>query len=473
LLAMLGGFAAILVAYWGGTLVRKLLLGDLTLDVSPVDARVVTFTVLIALVVGLMTGLFPALQSSKPNLSDELKAGNREGGGQRSRARNILLVGQAALCLVLLAGAGLFVRSLARLAAMPLGVDIDKVLFASMNLQSVGRPRTDVDAIFARALERVKNVPGVQYAAVAATVPFGRAFGANFSISGPDSIIHSSSMMNTITPDYFAALGARLVGGRVFTDRDNESAPRVVLINEMLANRLWGRTSPIGKCMRFGADTSPCAEIVGVVQNVRRQSLFEDSTGSVYFPLAQVRTLAYRQMIVRPSGDRPTRVIEAVRTAIQTAAPQLPYANVYLASDDPVVRRELRPTRLGASMFGAFGLLALVLAAVGIYAVVSYDVGQRTREMGVRLALGARAADVGQLVVRDGVTVIALGAAIGVVVVMLGAKFVAPLLYQISPRDPVVIVGVSATLIVVAIAACVVPAWRAMRVDAVVALRAE
>ena len=473
LLAMLGGVAAILVAYWGGTLVRKLLLDDLTLDVSPVDARVVTFTVLIALVVGLMTGLFPALQSSKPNLSDELKAGNREGGGQRSRARNILLVGQAALCLVLLAGAGLFVRSLAQLAAMPLGVDIDKVLFASMDLRSVGRPRTDVDAIFARALERVKNVPGVQYAAVAATVPFGRAFGTSLSINGPDSIIHSSSMMNTVTPDYFAALGARLVGGRAFTDRDNESAPRVVVINEMLANHLWGRSSPIGKCMRFGADTSPCSEVVGVVQNVRRQSLFEDSTGSVYFPLAQVRSLANRQMIVRPTGDRPTRVIEAVRTAIQTAAPQLPYANVYLASDDPVVRRELRPTRLGASMFGAFGLLALVLAAVGIYAVVSYDVGQRTREMGVRLALGARATDVGQLVVRDGVRVIALGAAIGIIVVVLGAKFVAPLLYQISPRDPLVIAGVSATLIVVAIAACVVPAWRAMRVDAAVALRSE
>ena len=473
LLALLGGVAAILVAYWGGTLVRRLLLGDLTLDVSPVDARVVLFTALIAVVVGLMTGLFPAIQSSRPNLSDELKAGNREGGGQRSRARNVLLVAQAALCLVLLAGAGLFVRSLAQLAAMPLGVDIDRVLFASMNLRSVGRPQTDVDAIFTRALERVKAIPGVQYAAVAATVPFGRAFGTDIVISGADSIIHSSSMMNTVTPEYFAALGARLIGGRVFTDRDSEHAPRVVVINEMLANRLWGRGSPIGRCMRFGTDTSPCAEVVGVVQNVRRQSLFEDSTGSVYFPLAQNRGLGYRQMIVRPFGDHPTRVIEAVRTAIQTAAPQLPYANVYLASEDQVVRRELRPTRLGASMFGAFGMLALVLAAVGIYAVVSYDVGQRTREMGVRLALGAREADVGRLVVRDGVKVIALGAAIGIGAVLLGAKFVAPLLYQISPRDPLVIAGVSVTLIVVAVSACVVPAWRAMRVDAAVALRSE
>jgi predicted lysophospholipase L1 biosynthesis ABC-type transport system permease subunit len=225
--------------------------------------------------------------------------------------------------------------------------------------------------------------------------------------------------------------------------------------------------------MRFGADTSPCAEVVGVVQNVRRQSLFEDSTGSGYFPLAQDHRLGYRRMIVRPASDQPARVIEAVRTASQTAAPQHPNANVYVASDDPVVRRELRPSRLGAAMFGPFGVLALVLAAVGIYAVVSYDVGQRTREMGVRLALGAKASDVGRLVVRDGVSVIALGALIGIGVVLIGAKFVAPLLYQISPRDPLVLAGVSASMIVVAAAACVIPAWRAMRVDAAVALRSE
>jgi predicted permease len=473
LLAMLGGLAAILLAYWGGTLVRKLLLGDLTLDVSPVDGRVLMFTLIIALVVGLMTGLFPALQSSKPNLADELKAGNREGGGQRSRARNVLLVAQAALCLVLLAGAGLFVRSLAELAAMPLGVDIDKVLIASMDLGSTGRPQSDIDAVFTRALERVKAVPGVQYAAVAATVPFGRSFGTDLSISGPDSIIQSSAMFNTITPEYFAALGTRIVGGRAFTDRDGESAPRVVVINEMLATHLWGHQSPIGRCMRLGADSSPCREIVGVVDNVRRQSLFEDSTGTVYLPLAQARRVADRKMVVRPSGSHPTRVIEAVRTAIQTAAPQLPYANVYLAADDPTVRRELRPTRLGASMFGAFGLLALVLAAVGIYAVVSYDVGQRTREMGVRLALGAKEFDVGSLVVRDGVKVIAVGAVIGIAVVLLGGKFVTPLLYKVSARDPLIIAGVSGTLVGVAIAACVVPAWRAMRVDAAVALRSE
>jgi predicted permease len=474
LLALLGGAAALLVAYWGGALVRKLLLGDLTLDVSPVDTRVLGFTALIALVVGIMTGLFPALQTSRPRLAEELKAGNREGGGQRSRVRNVLLVAQATLCLVLLAGAGLFIRSLRELASMPLGVDIDKVLIASMNLRAVGRPQKDVDAIFARALERVKAVPGIQYAAVAATVPFGQSFGTDMTINGPDSLIHTSAMVNMITPEYFKALGSRLLGGRDIEPRDAEGAPRVVVINEMLATRIWGRTSPIGRCIRFTSDTTPCSEVIGVVENVRRQSIFEDSSGFVYVPLDQTRQqIGSRQMVIRPAGTNPLRVIEAVRTAIQTAAPQLPYAAVNLAANSPTVRTELRPTRLGASMFSVFGALALILAAVGIYAVVSYDVGQRTREIGVRLALGAREGDVARLVVGDGVRVILFGALIGAGLVLLGGRFVAPLLYHVSARDPAVILGVGVTLLLVAVVACVIPAFRAMRVDTAIALRSE
>jgi putative ABC transport system permease protein len=474
LLALLGGAAALLVAFWGGTLVRKLLLGDLALDASPVDTRVMTFTAIVAIAVGLVTGLVPALQASQPNLAGELKAGNREGGGQRSRSRNALLVMQAALCLVLLAGAGLFVRSLSRLAAMPLGVDVDRVLIASMNLRSVGRPQSDIDAIFTRALERVQAIPGVAHAAVATTVPFGASFGTNLVIPGPDSLIHTSSMFNVVTPDYFKTLGSHLLVGRDFQTRDAEGAARVVVINEMLATRMWGRTSPIGKCIRLGVDTAPCAEVVGVVENVRRQSIFEDSSGFIYLPLAQARrALSSRQMVVRPGGNRPSRSIEVVRNAIQTAAPQLPYADVHLVADEPTVRRELRPARLGAALFGVFGVLALLVATVGVYAVVSYDVGQRTREMGVRLALGAHGLDVARLVVRDGVRVVAIGAAVGIAVVLIGGKFVTPLLYQISARDPSVIAGVALTLIVVAVAACLIPAIRATRVDAAVALRSD
>ena len=473
LLALLGGCAALLFALWGGMLVRHLLFGDLTLDARPVDGRVIAFTAVVALLVGVVTGAFPVLQTRTPNLAAELKAGTRDGGGQRSRARNALLIAQASLCLVLLAGAGLFVRSLTRLTSMPLGVDVDRVLIGTMSLRSVGRPQSDIDAIFTRALERVRAIPGVAYAAVGITVPFGPSYGTGLAIPGRDSLRHVSSMLNIVTPDYFKTLGSRFRIGREFNARDNEGAPRVAVINEMLATRVWGRASPIGQCIRFGADTAPCTEVIGIVENVRRQSIFEDSSTFVYLPLAQAPSvMPMRQIVVRPVGD-PARSIEAVRNAIQTAAPQLPFADVHLVADQPTVRNELRPTRLGAAMFTAFGALALLLATVGIYAVVSYDVGQRTREMGVRLALGAHAFDVARLVVRDGVRVVAYGAAIGIVAVLAGGKFVTPLLYQVSAHDPIVVGGVAAILVVVAVVACVVPAARAMRVDAAVALRAD
>ncbi len=474
-LALAGGAAALLVAYWGGGVVRRLLLADAPVDVSPVDLRVLAFTAIVALAVGIVTGLVPALAASSPDLAGALKQGVREGGGQRMRARSVLLGTQAALCLVLLVGAGLFVRSLSRLGAMPLGVDLDRVLIGSMSLRAAGRPKAEVDAIFTRALERVRAVPGIAAAAVATTVPFGPSYGTGLAIAGPDSTVHETSMIIAATEDYFRALGSHVLVGREFSASDAEGAPRVAVVNEMLATRIWGKASPIGRCIRVGADTAPCAQVVGVVENVRRQSIFEDSSDFVYVPLAQARTgNSARQLVIRPAaGGDARRFIAPVRIAIQTSAPQLPYADVRLIADAPIVQEALRPTRLGAALFGAFGALALALAAVGVYGVVSYDVGQRTREIGIRLALGAREADVARLVVWDGVRVVALGAAIGVAVALLGGRFVAPLLFEVSPHDPVVLGGIAAALLAVATIACIVPALRAMRVDAVVALRAE
>ena len=474
ILAVLGGVAALFVAYWGGGVLRAILLGDIALELSPVDSRVLAFTAVVALFTGVVTGFLPALQISRPDLANALKAGEREGGSQRSRTRTLLLVVQSALCLVLLVGAGLFMRSLAVLAAMPLGVDVDRVMIGSMDLRSVGRRGLEVDEVFNHALEQVRSVPGVTDAAIAATVPFGQSFGTDLSVAGPDSLVHGSSMFNVVTPGYFRTLGARVLNGRDFHATDGENSPRVAIVSEILARRYWKNTSPVGRCMRLGADTNPCIEIVGVVDNVRRQSIFEDSTGFVYVPLAQARTsVPSRQLVARVSGVNPNRSIEVIRRAMQTAAPQLPFAEVHLVADEPIVRQQLRPFRLGATMFGIFGVVALVLAAVGVYGVVSYDVAQRTREMGLRVALGARREDVAKLVVGDGVRVVAFGVATGIGIALVAARFIAPLLYEVPPRDPTVLSLVSVTLFLSAIVACVVPAWRAMRVDAMVALRSE
>ncbi|MDQ6828280.1 MAG: hypothetical protein M3081_05380 [Gemmatimonadota bacterium] len=243
--------------------------------------------------------------------------------------------------------------------------------------------------------------------------------------------------------------------------------------SEMLATRGWGRGNPVGRCLRVGDDSLPCATVIGVVENVRRQSIFEDSTNTVYLPLAQARTsLNARLIVARAAGD-PAAVAETVRRAMQTAAPQLPFANVHLVKNEPIVRHETLPFRLGAAMLGVFGVLALLLAAVGVYGVISYDVGQRTREIGVRMALGARGANVASLVMRDALGVVAIGGIIGAAIELAGGRALAPLLYETSPRDPVVLGGVALLLLVVATLACLLPARRAMRVDINVAIREQ
>ena len=474
LLALLGGLAAMLVAYWGGGIVIRTIFNDLSFHGSLVDLRVLAFTSAVTMATGLLTGLLPALQVSRPDVSSALKSGAQDVGGERSRTRATLLVVQTALSLVLLFGAGLFVRSLSRLSAMRLGADVDKVLVGSMNLPAVGRSSIELDQIFQRALERVSELPGVSAAAVAATVPFGQSFGYNVTLSGPDSLIHADAMVNIVTPAYFRTLGARLLRGRDFTTRDDEGSQRVMIVNEMFATRYWGTRNPIGECVRAGQDSLPCAQIIGVVENVRRQSIFEDSSGFVYLPLAQARTqLPSRQLIARVDRGNPASYVESVRLAMQTAAPQLPYAGVELMANDPIVRAGLRPFRLGASMFGAFGILAIALAAVGIYGVVSYNVGQRTREMGVRIALGAQRANVAGLVVREGLVVGTIGTVVGAAIALVGARFVAPLLYEETPRDPIVLATVAGILIATACIACLVPAWRAVKTDPIAALRSE
>ncbi len=476
LLALIGGAAALLVAYWGGELIQKLLFQDLAVSGSVVDGSVLAFTAAITVATGTLTGLLPALQISHPELTSSLKSGARDGTARRSRTRRLLLVAQTGMAVVLLVGAGVFVRSLVNVNNMPLGVDVDRVLVGKMNLRATGRVASSTDQIFEQALARVRNVPGVSHAAVGATVPFGQSWGAGVLIPGSDSVTHATAMYNIITPDYFATLGAHILSGRNFQPRDDAGAPRVMIVSEIFATRYWGKRNPIGACLRADGqpDSIPCTQVIGVVQNIRRQSIFEDSTPFFYLPMAQAgQYLSARELVARVDDGNSTRVITDIRRAMQTAAPNLPFADVHLFADEPTVRQELRPFRLGATMFAVFGGLALVLAAIGIYGVVSYDTTQRTKEMGVRIALGARSRSVAALVLREGVGVAAAGVCIGGLIVMAGAKFVTPMLYETSARDPLILGGVAFVLIVVAAAACLLPARRAVRVDPIVALREE
>ena len=473
LLAALGGLVAIVVAGWGGAIVRRFLLGELALTGSVFNLRLLVFTAIVALLVGVVTGLVPALQASRGQLVSTIAAHSNRGGARRTRAQSALLAVQAALSFLLLLGAGLFGHSLAAIQGLRMGVDVDRVLVGSMNLRAVGRPASEADAVFTRAFEQVAATPGVASAAISATVPFGPTYGTEVGVMARDSVHHFSAVYNLVTPSYFRTLGTALLAGRDFTAADRNDAPRVVIVDKKLAARAWGEENPVGRCLRIRADSLPCATVIGVVENVRRQSIFEDSSRFVYLPLAQGGAwISTRYLVARTAGD-PAMIAETVRHAMQTAAPELPFADVHLLSDQPIVRHERLPFRLGATLLGVFGALALLLAAVGVYGVISYDVGQRTREIGVRMALGARAVDVAALVVRDGLLMVGIGGVIGTAAALAGGRILEPMLYATSSRDPVVLVAVAVLLFTVATMACLVPARRAMRVDINAAVREE
>ncbi|MHB1224614.1 MAG: ABC transporter permease [Gemmatimonadaceae bacterium] len=476
-LALIGGAGALLVVRWGGMLVERLLLGDGGDLASTVDGRTLLFTTAATVTAGLLAGLFPALQGSRPSLTSALRTGAGDGGGRRSRARASLLTLQTALSVILLVGTGLFVRSLVAVQQTRLGMDTQRVLVGEMALRSQGMETARVDAVFAEAAGRVARLPGVERSAVAAALPLSSSYSTSFSIPGRDSLPtlpDGGPYVNAVSADYLATVGTRVLRGRGLTTEDFVSgAPRVVVVNDQMARLYWRGEDPIGACVQVGSDSLPCFTVVGVMEDARRQSIVEEASLQYVVPLRhglqymQDRVLFAR---LRPDADQ-AAVAAAVRRSMQELAPDLPYAEVFRMSE--LLDDEVRPWRLGATMFGAFGLLALVLAAVGTYGVISYGVAQRTRELGVRIALGAVTRDVLWLVVRQGVLLTAVGAAAGVMLAYAGGPLVSELLYETSPRDPLVYAGVVALLLAVAVAASLVPAWRAARVDPSVALRTE
>ena len=477
LLALLGGAAALLVVHVGGTLLRRLLFAESAAwQGSPVDGRVLLFTGLATLLTGLVAGLIPALQTSRPSLTGSLRLGARDGGGRQSRTRAVLLVTQAALSVLLLVGTGLFVRSLQQVNGERLGMDVNQVLVGTMRLQSLGYEPAQVDALFRDLEARARRLPGVAHASVGASLPLASSYATTFRIPGRDSLPRvpdGGPYVNAVSDDFFATLGVRILAGRPLTAADRSGGERVAVVNESMARLFWPDGNPIGSCVRIGVDSLPCATIVGVTENARRQKIAEETSLQYAVPLGQEPAfMRDRMLFVRPApGADPALVAAAVRRMMQGAAADLPYAEVFPMSE--LLDGEMRPWRMGATLFGAFGVLALVLAAVGLYGVIAYSVSQRTHELGVRMALGASVGQVRRMVLGQGVALAAIGAVIGLAMAVVLAPRLRELLFKTSPRDPVILAGVAAILLLVAAAACLVPAWRASRVHPAVALRAE
>jgi predicted permease len=470
LLAVLGGMVGILVGYWGGAVLRRLVLPDHGAGHTLADGRTLWFAVAVSLIAGLITGLAPVLQARRTDLSDSLKAGMREGVYRRSKARTGLLLLQAALSVVLLVGAGLFVRSLKNVQGIRLGYDVDPVLYVYPNMRSVKHTDADGAALRQRLLDAAKALPGVENAALGLTVPFWDTWTENLIVAGIDSVDRLGSFtLQGGTPEYLSTVGTRIIRGRGVEETDRKDSPPVVIVSQAMAQTLWPGQDALGKCMRMGADTSPCMSVVGVAEDIKQNSITDEKGFHYYLPLAQYHPEA-GALFVRVKGHARDQV-ESVRKQLQALMPGDSYITVTPMHD--IVDPNVRSWQLGATMFLAFGGLALVLAAIGLYSVIAYDVAQRTHELGVRIALGAGREDVVRLVLGDGLRFALIGIALGSGLALWTGHWIEPLLYLVSPRDPLVFGIVTGALLLTAGLASALPALRAARVDPTVALRAE
>jgi predicted permease len=438
-----------------------------------IDERVLVFALAISLLTGLLFGLLPALQATKLDLLPGLRDENSPGGFRRSWLKSSLIVSQVALSLLLLIGGGLMLRALRQAQTVDLGFNPQNAIETSFDLRLQGYDDARGREFQKRLLERVRAFAGVATAGLADTVPVDIHFPrAPVFIEGQPPRRPSNApraMTSLASPGYFQAMGTRLVEGRDFSQQDDENAVRVAIVNETFAQRFWPREDPIGKRFSVGTAQSPRLQVVGVAQDGKYAGLSEDPKPFVCRPLLQSYSGA-TNLIVRTETD-PQTSISAVRRELQRMDPLLPISRAKTLVEH--MSLPLLPARITASVLGGFGLLALALAAIGIYGVMSYAVSTRTHEVGVRTALGAQASDVLKLVIRQGITLTLIGLAIGLSAAFVLTRLMAGLLFGVSATDPLTFAAVTVLLAGTALLACYIPARRASKVDPIIALRCE
>jgi predicted permease len=388
---------------------------------------------------------------------------------------------QAALTACLLIGAGLFVRSLHLARTAPLGFESDRILVA--DIAFAGLPdgtfeqyiasRARKNEAWRQALAKMQTQPDVEKAALALGSPFGNAFGVDLFVPGFDSLPKlggGGPYISAVTSDYFAAVGTRLLRGRSFLPSEGAGTERVTIVSETMARTLWPRQDALTKCMRVFADTMPCARVVGIVEDARRYNLREEPAMQYYIPLGQESGIGGTVLMIRP-GMPPREFAPIASRTIYEIGAIVDRVTTWPIREkiDPL----LRPWKLGATIFAMGGLLALVVAALGLYSVMSYSVAQRTHEMGVRIALGARSRSIISMIVRQGVVMAAIGVTVGIVLALLAGGRLQGLLFETSPRDVTIIGGAAMVLMTAAAAASFWPALRAGRVDPIRALKSD
>ncbi len=470
-LALAGGAAGVVVAQFVGPIIQRLLAGaDVIVIDAAADGRTLFVSLGVAVVIALSTGLAATLLSGRGDLTGILRAGTRGGVVQRSRARTGLLVAQAALSTALLVGAGLFVKSLREVESMPVGYDTKSVVVATRHLRGTLDAQATA-AIRERLLEAARAVPGVELASWTMTLPFAITNSTALFVPGIDSVARLGQFTyQAATSDYFGVMGTRIIRGRGFDRQDRPGAPRVTVVSDGMARLLWPAGNAIGQCVRVFADTMPCATVVGIAEDIVQDDLAATQRLHYYLPIDQFWPNAGSTLLMRVRGE-PALHLESVRRALQRVMPGSSYVTVTTMAS--LVDGARRSWKLGALMFVAFGALALVVSAVGLYGVIAYDVEQRMHEMGVRIALGARASDVLGLVMRRSLGVAGLGVAIGLGLAIATAHWVQPLLFRASATDPVIYLLTSTLLGLVAVGASAAPSMRATRANPNSVLRSD
>ena len=478
LLALCGGIAGLLFARWAAMALMSIRIPtDLPLRLFDLrmDWRIFGFSFFAAAMTGVVAGLVPAIQASRTDLADTLKAGGRSGASEgHHRFRNALVVAQVAVSLLLLACAGFFIRSLQNSAHVDMGFRVDHTLMLNVDLGLQGYSEERGQQFYKQVAERVKALPGVRNAAIASYIPMG--YDASLVNVFPDGqVVDEKSKIETAfydiaDPQYFRTTGVPVIEGREFTEADTASAPKVAIVNDTFAKKIWPGQDPVGKIFRT-EKSGPPIQVVGLTHTGKYLFLYESPQLYAYFPVAQ-KYFSGATLFVYSAGD-PGQLVSAVREQISQLDGSLPVYDIITMDDHVRYGKPLLPARLGAMLVGAFGLLGLILASVGVYGVISYSVSQRTQEIGIRTALGAQRSNVLAMVLRQGMSMALIGTAVGIVLAFLLFRGLRTVLYGVQSTDLATLAAVSALLLTVAFFASYVPALRATKVDPVVALRNE
>jgi predicted permease len=486
LLALTGGALGLLLSWKGINFLMALSPANLprAAEVN-IDGRVLAFTLIISLLAGLIFGLIPAVQASKVNLNDELKSTGKGSpdAGRRDRARSFLVVAEVALSLMLLITAGLLVKSFLRLQEVSPGFNGDNLLLVRLSLPQASYPnREAVTVFFDKLLPQIASLPGVSSVGAANVLPLsGMNVRSDFTIVGRPPVLPTekpASQNRWVSPDYFQALGIRVLKGREFTAQDNVHAPGVVIVDEALARRYWPNESPVGShlLLEDGSPQPRDVEIVGVAETVKHVALDEEPTPTFYAPIGQIPEdtvpfLAANCSLAVRTGPKPLALEAAVRREVQNIDRDIPTSNT--RTMEQFLSASTAPRRFNLMLLMVFACTALLLAVTGVYAVMSYSVTRRYNEIGIRIALGAQSRDVLKLILGHGVRLVGVGVVIGLAGGLASTRLISSLLFGVSAIDPVTFALTPLLLVFVAVSACYIPARKATRVDPVVALRAE